>query len=97
MPYPVKCFFEICEDMVQILLMLKVLSTKDSEVEDLFFGAPPGSEPNLFFSYNLLSLGFEPVQDTFQHDFTWMIGEANASVVLAKLYLALLGCVIIND
>ena len=61
MPYPVKCFFEICEDMVQILLMLKVLSTKDSEVEDLFCGASPGSEPNLFFSNNLLSLGFEPV------------------------------------
>ena len=51
------------EDMVQILLMLKVLFTQDSEVEDLFFGASPGSEPSLFFSNNLFSLGFEPVQD----------------------------------
>ena len=28
-------FFEINEDMVQILLMLKVLFSQDSEVEDL--------------------------------------------------------------
>ena len=31
--------------------------TQDSEVEDLLFGASPGSEPGLFFSNNLLSLG----------------------------------------
>ena len=51
------------EDMVQILLMLKVLFTQDSEVEDLFYGASPGSEPSLFFSNNFFSLGFEPIQD----------------------------------
>ena len=33
MPYPVKCFFEIYEDM------LKVLLTQDSEDEDVFCGA----------------------------------------------------------
>ena len=49
-------FFEIYEDMVQILLMLKVLFTQDSEVEDLFCGASPGSEYTLFFSNNLFSL-----------------------------------------
>ena len=27
--YPVKCIFEICEDMVQLLLMLKVLFTQE--------------------------------------------------------------------
>ena len=43
-------FFEIYEDMVQILLMLKVLFTKDSGVENLFCRASPGSEPSLFFS-----------------------------------------------
>ena len=31
-----KAFFEISEDMVQILLMLEVLFTQDSKVEDLF-------------------------------------------------------------
>ena len=38
MPYSVKGFFEIDEDMVQILLVLEVLFTQDSEVEDLFCG-----------------------------------------------------------
>ena len=50
MPYSVKGFFEINEDMVQILLVLEVLFTQDSEVEDLFCGASSGSEPSLFFS-----------------------------------------------
>ena len=35
MPYSVKGFFEIDEDMVQILVVLEVLFTQDSEVEDL--------------------------------------------------------------
>ena len=48
MPYSVKGFFEINEDMVQILLMLEVLFTQDSKVEDLFCGASSGSEPSLF-------------------------------------------------
>ena len=34
MPYSVKGFFEIDEDMVQILLVLEVLFTQDSEIED---------------------------------------------------------------
>ena len=32
-----KAFLEIIEDMVQILLMLEVLFTQDSKVEDLFW------------------------------------------------------------
>ena len=40
-----KAFFEIDEDMVQILLVLEVLFTQDSEVEDLFCGASSRSEP----------------------------------------------------
>ena len=32
MPYSVKGFFEVNEDMVQILLMLEVLFTQDSKV-----------------------------------------------------------------
>ena len=71
--------------MVQILLMLKTFFTQDSEVEDLFCGASPSSEPSLFFSNNLFSLGFEPVQDDLQHDFPRMTDKANASVILALL------------
>ena len=63
MPYSVEGFFEINEDMVQILLMLEVLFTQDSKVEDLFCGASSGSEPSLFFSNYFFSLGFQPIQD----------------------------------
>ena len=65
MSYPVKGFFEISEDMVQILLMLKVLFTQDSEVEGLFCGASSGSEPDLLFSNYLFGLRFKPIGDDF--------------------------------
>ena len=89
MPYSVKGFFEIDEDMVQILLVLEVLFTQDSEVEDLFCGASSRSEPSLFFSNYFFSLGFKPIQDNFQHDFAGMTDEADSSVVLAELQVAL--------
>ena len=78
-------FFLINEDMVQILLMLEVLFTQDSKVEDLFCGASSGSEPSLFFSSYLFSLGLKPIQDGFQHNFARMTDEADSSVVLAEL------------
>ena len=84
-----KAFFEINEDMVQILLMLEVLFTQDSKVEDLFCGASSGSE--LFFSNYFFSLGFKHIQGDFQHDLARMTDEANSSVVLAKLRVALFG------
>ena len=69
LPYSVNGFFEVNEDMVQILLVLGVLFTQDSEVEDLFCGVSSGSEPSLFFSNYFFSLGFKPIQDNFQYDF----------------------------
>ena len=84
-----KAFFEINEDMVQILLVLEVLFTQDSAVEDLFYGASSGSEPSLFFSNYFFSLGFKPIQDNFQHDFARMTDEADSSIVLAELQVAL--------
>ena len=89
MPYSVKGFFKINEDMVQILLMLEVLFTQDSKVEDLFCGASSGSEPSLFFSNYFFSLGFKPIQDEFQHDFPRMTDVAGSSVVLAELQVVL--------
>ena len=69
MPYSVKGFFEINEYMVQILLVLEVLFTQDSEVQDLFCGASFGSEPSLFFGNYFFSSGFKSIQDNFKHDF----------------------------
>ena len=70
MPYSIKGFL-ISEDMVQILLMLKipVLFIQDFKVENLFCGVPSGSEPSLLFSNYLIGLGFKPIQNDFQHDF----------------------------
>ena len=84
-----KAFFEINEDMVQILLMLEVLFTQDSKVEDLFCGASSDSESSLFFSNYFFSLGFKLIQDGFQYDFARMTDEADSSVVLAELQVAL--------
>ena len=89
MAFSVKGIFEINEDMIQILLMLEVLFTQDSKVEDLVCGASSGSEPSLFLSNYFFSLGFKPIQDDFQHDFARMTDEINSSVVLAKLQVAL--------
>ena len=75
--------------MVQILLMLEVLFTQDSKVEDLFCGASSGSESSLFYSNYFCSLGFKPIQDDFQHDFARMIDESDRSVVLVELQVAL--------
>ena len=72
MPYSVKGYFENNDDMVQILLMLEVLFTQDSEVEDLFCGSSSGFKPSLFFSNYVFSLGFKPIQDDFQHNFARM-------------------------
>ena len=89
MPYSVKGFLEINEDMVQILLMLEVIFTQKSKVEDLFRGASSGSEPSLFFSNYFFSLGFKSVQDDFHIDFAGVTDEADSSVVLAELQVAL--------
>ena len=55
--------------MVQILLMLEVIFTQDSKVEDMFCGASSVSEPSLFLSNYFFSLGFKYIQDDFHHDF----------------------------
>ena len=65
--------------------MLAVLFTQDSKVDDLFYGAPSGSEPSLFLSNYLFSLGFKPFQDDFHHDFARMTDEADSSLVLVEL------------
>ena len=79
----------INEDMIQILLMLEVLFTQGSKVEDLFCDASSGSEASLFFSNYFFSLGLKPFQDDFQNDFAQITDEADSPVVLAELQGAL--------
>ena len=61
-----KACFETSECMVQIQLTVEVLFTQDS---DLFYAAHSSLKLSLFFSSYLFGLGFNPVQDDFQHDF----------------------------
>ena len=91
MPNPVQGLLEVYEDMVEILLVLEIFLTEDSEVEDLFCGVPSCSEACLFFSNDLLRLRLLSVQYDLQHDFAWMADEADRSVVLALLQIAFLG------
>ena len=48
-----------------------------------------GFKPSLFFSNYFFRLGFKPIQDDLQHDFTLMTDEADSYVVLAELQVAL--------
>ena len=80
MPYSVEGFFEINEDMVQILLCWRYFSHRILRLKI-------GSEPSLFFSNYFFSLGFKPIQDDFQH--AQITDEADSSEVLAELQVAL--------
>ena len=91
MPNPVKNLLEVCEDFVEVLLVLEIFLTEDSWVEDLLCGAPSCSETCLFFSEDLLCLWLQSVQYDLQHDFNWVTYEADRSVVLALLQFVFLG------
>ena len=76
--------FEINDHIIQNLLMFKILFTQDSEIGNLFCGAPSSSEPSVFFSDYFFRLGLKPVQDDFQRDFARMTNEADGSVFLTE-------------
>ena len=69
--------------------MLEVLFTQDSKVEDVFCGASSSSEPSLFFSNYLSSMGFKPVEDEFQHNLAQMTDEADNNSYMSGLLLEL--------
>ena len=85
MPYLVKGFLEINEDMVQIFLIMEVHFTQDTEFEHLFCSASSGSEAGLFLSNYLFGLGYNAIQDDFQHGFAKVTDEVDRSVVLEEL------------
>ena len=71
MSYPVESLLKVYEDMVEVLLVLKIFLTEDSWVEDLLCGAHSCSEACLFFSNYLLSLWLQSVRYDLQHDFAF--------------------------
>ena len=50
MPYAVKGLLEVCEDMVEILLMLQVFLDEDPKIEYLFCGSHPFSNKKMALS-----------------------------------------------
>ena len=58
---------------------------------------PACSEACLFFSDDLLGLWLQSVQYDLQHDFAWVIDEADRSVVLTLLQVVFLGSVMAKD
>ena len=64
--------------------MFKILFTQDSEIGNLFCGAPSSCEPSVVFSDYFFRLGLKPVHDDFQHDFARMTYEADGSVFLTE-------------
>ena len=91
MPNPVEGLLEVYEDMVEVLLVLEIFLTEDSQVEDLLCSAPSCSETCLFFSDDILRLRLQLVQYDLQHNFAWVTDEAYCLVVLALLQVAFLG------
>ena len=71
--------------MIEVLLVLEIFLTEDSQVQDLLRGARSCSEACLFFSVDLLCLWLQSVQYNLQHDFAQVTDEAHRSVVLALL------------
>ena len=72
MPNRVEGFFEVYQDMVQVLLVPEIFLTEDSYVEDLLCGTPSCSEACLFLSNDLLCLQLLFVQYELKHDFAWV-------------------------
>ena len=69
MPYPVKCLLEVNKDIVEIFLVLQVLFTEDSKVENFNCSTMSCSKAGLFFSDDVLCLWLECVKDDLQHDY----------------------------
>ena len=83
MPYPVECFFEVDEDVIEVLLVLEVVLAQYPKVEDLLCCAASWSEASLFFSNDLFRLRLRSVQQDFQHNFARVADEADGTIVLA--------------
>ena len=66
MQNPVEGLLEVYEDILEVLLVLKIYLTEDSQIENLLCGAPSCSEACLFFSNDLLRLWLQSVQYDLQ-------------------------------
>ena len=66
-------FLEVHEDVIKVLLVLRVFLKEYSKVENLLCSALSCSETCLFFFDYLLSLWLQAIWEDSQHDLTWMM------------------------
>ena len=88
MPHPVERLLKINKDVVDVLLVLAVLLTRNSDVEDVFCGNSSTSKASLLLGYDLLFVWLQSLlgfQNDFQHEFAPMTDETGGSVVLTGL------------
>ena len=83
MPYPVQCFFEVNEDVIEVLLVLGVLLAQYPKVEDLLCCAASWSETSLFLGNDHFRFRLQSVLQDFQHNFARVADEADGTIVLA--------------
>ena len=91
MPNPVEGLLEVYEDIIEVLPVLEIFLTEDSQVEDLLCGTPSCSEPACSSAMIFSACGFNLYQYDIQHDFAWMTDETYCSVVQALLQVAFHG------
>ena len=73
MPHPVEGFLEVYEDMIEILLILKVVLVLTSETKYWLRNTSTCSEMRL------------SADDDLQHYLAWVANETDCSIVLALL------------
>ena len=83
MPNLVDGLREVCNNIVEVLLVLEIFLTKDTQLEGLLRGAPSCSEACLFLSNDPLRIQLQSVPYDLQHHFAWVADEADRSVFLA--------------
>ena len=81
MPYPVKGFTEMYEDMVQILLLTEVFTHRILRLKICSAVFLPALKPKCSSAI----IGFKPIKDGPQYALARMTDKANGSVVLAVL------------
>ena len=83
-------FFEVYEDVIEVLMMLEIFFAKNSYIKYLFYSASTSHETCLFFCNYFGSLRFESVENYSEKDFAWVTNETQGAVVVALFQVTFL-------
>ena len=91
MPNPVEGLLEVCEDMVEVLLVLEIFLTEVRRLKICSVVLLPALKPACSSAMIFSACGFYLFSMTFSMTFPWVADEADRSVALALLQVAFLG------